>query len=248
MSVAIAVRPVMGSRCGRAPKWSEGIASDLSPRPRPLEPTRCASPTHPSGRSAGPSPSGSNRSRRRARRRDNRRRTVGGPHRRVRRTATGASRGLHCGMGACFDCVVTVDSRIGQRACMTKVADGMTVAVEPVVPLAPLGHEPDRAQAEDQGCDLLVVGAGPAGIITFIAAGQAGATVVVLDERSATGGQYAKSLADSHADAAPDPQFRLGVTGRGHPPGRRSRPRQSRPRRWPRSRCAHRRSWRDRAT
>jgi ferredoxin len=33
-----------------------------------------------------------------------------------RRTATGAPRGLHCGMGACFDCVVTVDGRIGQRA------------------------------------------------------------------------------------------------------------------------------------
>ena len=33
-----------------------------------------------------------------------------------RRTASGAPRGLHCGMGACFDCVVTVDGRIGQRA------------------------------------------------------------------------------------------------------------------------------------
>ena len=44
-----------------------------------------------------------------------------------RRTASGAPRGLHCGMGACFDCVVTVDGRIGQRACMTKVADGMVV-------------------------------------------------------------------------------------------------------------------------
>ena len=28
--------------------------------------------------------------------------------------------------------------------------------------------------------------------------------MVVLDERGATGGQYAKPLADSHADAAPD--------------------------------------------
>ena len=44
-----------------------------------------------------------------------------------RRTASGAPRGLHCGMGACFDCVVSVDGRIGQRACMTKVADGMVV-------------------------------------------------------------------------------------------------------------------------
>ena len=38
-----------------------------------------------------------------------------------RETASGAKRGLHCGMGACFDCVVTVDGRIGRRACIEKV-------------------------------------------------------------------------------------------------------------------------------
>ena len=47
-----------------------------------------------------------------------------------RRTASGAPRGLHCGMGACYDCIVTVDGRIGQRACMTRVADGMVVSGE----------------------------------------------------------------------------------------------------------------------
>ena len=128
-----------------------------------------------------------------------------------RRTASGAPRGLHCGMGACFDCVVTVDGRIGQRACMTKVADGMAVTGEAVLPLAPLGREPDATQAEEQACDVLIVGAGPAGLSAAIAAAEAGASVVVLDERSATGGQYAKPLADSHADAAPDAQFRLGT-------------------------------------
>ena len=128
-----------------------------------------------------------------------------------RRTASGAPRGLHCGMGACFDCVVTVDGRIGQRACMTKVADGMVVAGEPTLPLAPLGAEPSGAQAEQRDCDVLVVGAGPAGLSGAIAAAEAGAAVVVLDERSTTGGQYAKPLADSHADGAPDAQFRLGT-------------------------------------
>ncbi len=131
-------------------------------------------------------------------------------------------------MGACFDCVVTVDGRIGQRACMTKVADGMTVTGEPALPLAPLGHEPDRAQAEDQVCDVLVVGAGPAGLSAAIAAAEAGASVVVLDERSATGGQYAKPLADSHADAAPDrtvPPRHRAARSRASPPARASRPR-----------------------
>src|SRR5579863_10144965 len=70
-----------------------------------------------------------------------------------RRTASGAPRGLHCGMGACFDCVVTVDGRIGQRACMTKVADGMVVTGDAPLPLAPLGREPEAQEAEEHACD-----------------------------------------------------------------------------------------------
>jgi predicted molibdopterin-dependent oxidoreductase YjgC len=34
---------------------------------------------------------------------------------------------LFCGMGVCFDCLVTVDGRPGVRACMTPVRDGMDV-------------------------------------------------------------------------------------------------------------------------
>jgi glycine/D-amino acid oxidase-like deaminating enzyme len=128
-----------------------------------------------------------------------------------RRSASGTPRGLHCGMGACYDCIVTVDGRVGQRACMTRVADGMVVSGEAAPPLAPLGNEPVGPQAEECSCDVLVVGAGPAGLSAAIAAAEAGADVVVLDERTATGGQYAKPLAESHADATPDAQFRLGT-------------------------------------
>jgi D-hydroxyproline dehydrogenase subunit alpha len=128
-----------------------------------------------------------------------------------RHTTSGAPRGLHCGMGACFDCVVTVDGRIGQRACMTKAADGMVVTGDATLPLAALGAEPTGAQAEQRGCEVLVVGAGPAGLSAAIASAEAGADVVVLDERSATGGQYAKPLAVSHTDTVPDAQFRLGT-------------------------------------
>jgi predicted molibdopterin-dependent oxidoreductase YjgC len=39
----------------------------------------------------------------------------------------GEPRGLFCGMGVCFDCLVTVDGRTGVRACMTLVRDGMKV-------------------------------------------------------------------------------------------------------------------------
>ena len=126
----------------------------------------------------------------------------------LRETAKGTKRGLWCGMGACFDCVVTVDGKAGQRACMVKVADGMAVASAFPAEPAPLGNAP--TQIADQPCDILVVGAGPAGLSAAIAAAEAGAQVVVLDEREAPGGQYLKPLATSHSHAAPDAQFRQG--------------------------------------
>lgn len=36
-------------------------------------------------------------------------------------------RGVFCGMGLCFDCLVTVDGRPDVRACMTIVAVGMRI-------------------------------------------------------------------------------------------------------------------------
>jgi D-hydroxyproline dehydrogenase subunit gamma len=46
---------------------------------------------------------------------------------RSRLTAGGAVRGIYCGMGACFDCLVVVDGVPNTRACMTLVVDGMRV-------------------------------------------------------------------------------------------------------------------------
>ena len=41
----------------------------------------------------------------------------------------GAPRGLFCGIGICFDCLVTVDGRPGRRACMVRVQEQMDVKV-----------------------------------------------------------------------------------------------------------------------
>jgi predicted molibdopterin-dependent oxidoreductase YjgC len=41
--------------------------------------------------------------------------------------ASGGWRPFHCGMGACFACVVTIDGIDGQRACVALVRDGMVV-------------------------------------------------------------------------------------------------------------------------
>jgi predicted molibdopterin-dependent oxidoreductase YjgC len=39
----------------------------------------------------------------------------------------GRPRGLFCGIGVCFDCLLSVDGLPNQRACLTPVAPGMKV-------------------------------------------------------------------------------------------------------------------------
>jgi len=44
---------------------------------------------------------------------------------------SGEPRGPFCGMGACFECEVTVDGRPHVRACLTRVVAGMAVETSP---------------------------------------------------------------------------------------------------------------------
>jgi D-hydroxyproline dehydrogenase subunit gamma len=46
---------------------------------------------------------------------------------RTRQTVGGASRGVFCGMGVCFDCLAVVDGVPNTRSCMTPVAEGLRV-------------------------------------------------------------------------------------------------------------------------
>jgi len=69
---------------------------------------------------------------------------------------------------------------------------------------AGLGHapdkpDPDRYLQRHAHCDLLVVGAGPAGLAAALAAGRAGARVILADEQAESGGSL---LAESGFEAA----------------------------------------------
>jgi predicted molibdopterin-dependent oxidoreductase YjgC len=45
----------------------------------------------------------------------------------TRRTVSGEPRGVFCGMGVCFECLVVVDGVPNTRACMTWARDGLHV-------------------------------------------------------------------------------------------------------------------------
>ena len=105
-----------------------------------------------------------------------------------------------------------IDGRPGERACMTPVREGMVVGIQPARPaLAGLARTPPPVR-EELACDVLVVGAGAAGMAAAAAAAEAGADVVLVDERPKLGGQFYKqpSRAGSADDDLLDPQYRAG--------------------------------------
>ena len=117
-----------------------------------------------------------------------------------RHTRGGADRGVFCGMGVCHECLVSVDGDT-VRACMTPVAAGMTV--ERHRPRTAQARSPCAAAQAACSVDIAVVGAGPAGLRAALAAGRAGLSVALVDERQQAGGQYFKQPAESF-HLAPD--------------------------------------------
>ena len=52
-------------------------------------------------------------------------------YRELRKSVSEAEhRGFFCGMGVCYECLVTVDNKLQQRACVMEVYDGMRVEID----------------------------------------------------------------------------------------------------------------------
>jgi NADPH-dependent 2,4-dienoyl-CoA reductase/sulfur reductase-like enzyme len=135
----------------------------------------------------------------------------------LRETRQGDHRGVFCGMGVCQECLVSIDGRPGQRACMTAADPGMAVSRQPALPRLTerpaAGTQDMRAAGElTRRCDLLVVGGGPGGLTAAAIAAEAGLDVVLIDERAKLGGQYFKQPpgGPSASGPPPDAQFAAG--------------------------------------
>ncbi len=69
---------------------------------------------------------------------------------------------------------------------------------------SPTSSDPDHYSKLYHHCDVLIVGAGPAGIAAAAAAGSSGAKVVVMDETAQLGGRVCFDEAETGATAASD--------------------------------------------
>jgi D-hydroxyproline dehydrogenase subunit alpha len=133
----------------------------------------------------------------------------------------GSQRGMFCGIGICYDCLVTVDDVSNQRACLTPARLGMQVRsslpaelVEArpfdrlrAAPSTGSGRRPSTSSGRNWApVDLAVVGAGPAGLAAAATAAEAGLSVVVIDSNSQSGGQYWRHRDETSTDAPPTGQ------------------------------------------
>ncbi len=164
----------------------------------------------------------------------------------TRTSVCGTPRSALCGMGVCQECRVSIN---GQRrlACQTPVEDGMVVqALDDTAPAEP-AHAADKAAdkavattacpstrpapppettAPTPPCDVLVLGAGPAGLEAALAAAESGAQVLLVDDNPLPGGQIwrqrpgqpspAQALA-ARIDALPQVRRCSGVRALGFP-------------------------------
>ncbi len=129
----------------------------------------------------------------------------------------GRGRGLFCGMGVCLDCMVSVNGGAATRACLTPVKEGMQVRSQNYL-AATVSNAQIATQTipEKQAgtVDIIILGAGPAGLSAAADLANRGLKVVMLDERSSAGGQFYKQLAASHRFAsgrAADKQYTDGA-------------------------------------
>ena len=101
----------------------------------------------------------------------------------------GTPQGIFCANGQCAQCMVVADG-LAVKACTTPVREGMEVRRLTTFPSVPdAAARLSFSETEHLKCDLLVVGAGPAGLAAAIEAADAGLDVLLVDDKERLGGK-----------------------------------------------------------
>ncbi len=114
--------------------------------------------------------------------------------------------GMFCANGQCSQCLVIADG-LPVKSCMTPLAQGMVIeSVEGLPKLPQDDVEPQIQAADVKEVDVLIIGAGPAGLAAAVELGKLGVATLVLDDKDRPGGKlvlqthkFFGSVEDSYA-------------------------------------------------
>jgi sarcosine oxidase subunit alpha len=107
-------------------------------------------------------------------------------------------RGFFCAIGKCSSCLMTVDGVPNVRVCITPLKEGMSVQSARDKGRLPQQDPPARwlwpGEYVEQGvaADVVIVGAGPAGLSAAVETTRLGLETIVVDENDRIGGQLIK--------------------------------------------------------
>ena len=100
-----------------------------------------------------------------------------------------APQGIFCANGQCSKCLVIADGR-PVKSCMTPLAAGMNVMAADDLPELPaVAEAPELNSIPEVATDVLVIGAGPAGLSAAVELGRLGIPTLLVDDKHEPGGK-----------------------------------------------------------
>lgn len=100
-------------------------------------------------------------------------------------------RGFFCGIGKCSSCLMRVNGIPNVRTCIAPLQEGIHVEMQEKLAQLPTAEFLGRPTKTVE-VDVLVVGAGPAGLCAALESAQQNALVLLVDENQCLGGQLVK--------------------------------------------------------
>ena len=101
-------------------------------------------------------------------------------------------RGFFCGIGKCSSCLMEVNGQPNIRTCITPLQANISVTMQDSKAAWPKTSTDSFHAPQHKNVDILIIGAGPAGLEAAISAASHGAQVLLVDENARIGGQLVK--------------------------------------------------------